>query len=199
VSQARAATVVLALAAPASLAAVVAGACADSFTPVRLSIIVSPIARRHAPLPITVTVAADPGALDTTTGPVWIRLKLAGECGGTYAGTAGTVLLNRRLAPQPALGQAYTATAHGSAPPAVYGAQTVCAFVSEQGDERQFATSQSVSVEVSQPCTVAAARYDGLRRSLRSARGRRTRRRAAARVAAARSVALKRCGTRISL
>ena len=151
-------TVLLGLAGPVSVAT------ADSFTPVRLQIRVAPVARARAPLPIAVSVSADPGALDNRTAPLRIRVKLAGECGGTYQYTPGPVLLDKRLSPQPSSGHAYTATAKGQGVPRTYGALTVCTWLEEEGDNRDFATDQSVQVNVSRACTLAAARYDAARR-----------------------------------
>jgi hypothetical protein len=146
---------------PASLAG------ADSFTPVRLGITVTPKARRHAQLPITIQVSADAGALDPATAPLRIQVKLASECGGTYQYTPGTALLDARLSPQPTKSQPYSATAKGSGKPAAFGAQTVCVFLNEEGDARTFASDQSTVVNVSRPCTIKATRYDRARRSLR--------------------------------
>lgn len=144
-----------------------ATASADSFTPVRLQISVTPVARAHAPLRVTVSVSADPGALDSRTAPLRIRVKLAGECGGTYQYTSGVVLLDKRLNPQPTTGHAYTATARGRGTPVAYGTFTVCTWLEEEGDGRDFATDQSVQVDVSKPCTLTAARYDAARRAHR--------------------------------
>lgn len=146
---------------PASLAG------ADSFTPVRLNIKVTPVARRHAKLPVTVQVSADPGSLDPATAPLRIQAKLASECGGTYQYTPGTVLVDTRLNPQPTKGQPYSATVNGSGKPAAFGAQTVCVFLNEEGDNRTFASDQSTVVNVSRPCTTKATRYDRARRALR--------------------------------
>jgi hypothetical protein len=165
-------------AAPAAVAAGVAGllaltstpVAADSFTPVTLAITVAPVARLHQPLKITVAVSADAGVLDTRTAPLRIRVKLATECGGAYAYTPGTLLLDRVLSPQPATGQPYTAQATGSGRPRSYGVQTVCVFLEEEGDDRQFATDTSNQVDVSKPCTVRAGRYDAARRALARAR-----------------------------
>lgn len=158
-----------AAAAAASLALAPASpAGADSFTPVRLSISVAPVARAHVPLRITVRVAADPGALDTRSAPLRVRVKLASECGGTYQYTGGPVLLDRRLNPQPTTNRPYTATARGAGRPTAYGSFTVCTWLDEEGDGRVFASDQSIQVNVSRACTVAAARYDADRRRHRS-------------------------------
>lgn len=159
-----------ALAAAGAGAFPAATAIADSFTPVRLSIAVAPVARLHAPLRVAVRVSADPGALDDRSAPLRVMVKLAGECGGTYAYTAGVVLLDRRLSPQPSTGHAYSAVASGAGRPAAYGNQTVCAWLAEEGDDRVFASDQSLQVDVSRACTRAAARYDAARREARRRR-----------------------------
>jgi hypothetical protein len=167
-------------------------ASADSFTPVRLGIAVTPVARLHAPLAVTVRVSADPGALDTRTAPLRVRVKLAGECGGTFQYTSGVVLLDKRLSPQPAAGRAYSAVARGSGKPRAYGTQVVCTWLEEEGDNRAFASDQSVMTNVSKACTTAAARYDALRK-VRNAR------RHKARIASARRAARRACGPGVPL
>ena len=145
-------------------------AAADTATPVRLRISVAPVARAHAPLRIAVRVDADAGALDTRTGALRIRVKLASECGGTYQYTSGPVLLDKRLSPQPSTGHAYSGSSQGHGTPVAYGQLTVCAWLEEEGDNRDFATDDSSQVNVSRPCTVAAARYDAARRHHRRKR-----------------------------
>ena len=148
----------------ASLPAALAGA--DSFTPVQLGITVAQIARLGQSLPVTVRVSADPGALDNHSGPIRIQVKLAPECGATYQYTPGPVLLDAQLSPQPATGHAYSASAHGSGKPGAYGVQTVCAWLND-GQDRTWASEQSIQVDVSRACTTAAARYDAARRHRR--------------------------------
>jgi hypothetical protein len=133
---------------------------ADSITPVQLTVGIAPVARLHRPLELTVSVQADPSVLDTRTAPLRIRAKLATECGGVFADTPGTVLLDKRLSPQPAYGKAYTGTATARGKPSAYGVQSVCVYLEEEGDDRQFATDTSWQVDVSRACTVRAVRYD---------------------------------------
>lgn len=180
----------LAAALPASLAG------ADSFTPVRLTITVPPIARLHVPLAVTVRVSADPGALDTRSGPLRVHVKLASECGGTYQYTSGAVLLDKPLSPQPSTGRAYSAVARGAGRPLAYGVQTVCTWLDD--DNRMFESDQSVQVNVSPSCTHAAARYDSLRRS-RPRPGAAARRRRQRALAAAQRSARKVCGPGVPL
>jgi hypothetical protein len=141
-----------------------AAAGADSFTPVRLGITIAPVARLHQPLKVSVDVSADPSVLDSATGPLRIRVKLAQECGGTFSSTPGVTLLDQQLRPQPATGRGYNANASGSRSPMRYGDQTVCAFLEESGDNRLFANDTSNQVSVSRKCTTAAATYDAARR-----------------------------------
>ena len=136
---------------------------ADSFTPVRLTIAVAPVGRLHAPLPVSVAVSADAGALDNRSGTLRVQVKLANECGGTYQYTAGAVLLDKPLSPQPATGHAYSATVRGSGKPTAYGTQVVCTWLDDAGG-RTWANDQSTEVNVSTACTSAAARYDAARR-----------------------------------
>jgi hypothetical protein len=145
---------------------------ADSFNPVRLAITVAPVARLAQPLAITVNVSADAGALDTATAPLRIRAKLADECGGTFDTTPGPALIDAELSPQPATGQAYQAAGRGAGDPTAYGRKTVCAFLEEEGDNRQFAndTVDPPIVDVSKPCTLAAGRYDAALKSLARAK-----------------------------
>jgi hypothetical protein len=167
----------LAVAAAAAVAAPLA--VADSFTPVGLATHVAPVARLHKPLKVTVGVTADAGVLDSRFAPLRIEVKLASECGGTFQTTPGTRLLNKVLKPQPRTGQAYTVKAHGSGRPSSYGVMTACAYLEEEGDNRLFASDQSIQVNVSKRCTVAAAKYDRARkRRHATAAGRRRARRA---------------------
>jgi hypothetical protein len=173
-------------------------ASADSFTPVRLAITINAIARLHIPLKVTVRVSADPGVLDNRTGPLRIRVKLASECGGTYQYTTGPTLLDERLSPQPSTGRAYVAVATGSGRPVGYGVQTVCTWLEEEGDQREFANDQSIQVDVSKACTRAAARYDAARRRHRRAGGAGARR-DRKRIAADRKAARRACGPGVPL
>lgn len=171
---------------------------ADSITPVRLAVSVRSVARLRAPLPVSVSVSADANVLDTAIAPLRIRVRLATECGGTFATTPGTTLLDRRLRPQPAIGRPFVAVVRGSGKPRSFGVLTACTFLEEEGDHRQFATDTLQQVNVSVPCTRAASRYDRAAHALRHAsRARRAARRRAAR--AARRAARRACGPGVSL
>jgi hypothetical protein len=169
------------LAAALAAAGSCAPALADSFNPVQLAVAVTPVARLHVPLPITVTVIADPSVLDNASAPLRVRAKLAQECGGSFSTTPGDVLIDQRLKPQPTTGHPYHATAHGAGRPSAYGTYTVCAYLEEEGDNRMFAndTANPPSVTVSRACTTQAARFDRAhaaltraQRKLRRAHGR---------------------------
>jgi hypothetical protein len=170
---------------------------ADSFTPVRLAITVTPVARLHKPLRVTVHVSADAGVLDDRNGPLRMRVKLAAECGGAYEFTSGVVLLDKRISPQPTTGHAYAGAASASGRPASYGVQTVCAWLEDEGDQRVFASDQSIQVDVSRACTRAAARYDAARR--RHVTGAAARKRKRRIVAADRRAARRACGPGVPL
>jgi hypothetical protein len=171
---------------------------ADSFTPVRLAITTTAVARLHAPLAVTVRISADPGALDTRSGPLRIHVKLAAECGGTYTDTPGVVLLDKRLSPQPSTGRPYSAVARGSGRPRAYGVQTLCTWLDDEGDGRTFESDQSTLVNVSARCTRAAARYDAARRQRRK-RSAAAERRQRKTIAAARRAARRACGPGVPL
>lgn len=152
------------------LAVAAATAGADSFTPVTLSLRVTPIARLGAALPVMVTIHADPGVLDTGSGPMRMQIKLAPECGGDFQHTAGVTLMDQALTPQPTTGRAYQGTLTSSGRPAAYGAQTVCAYLEDSTVGRVYANDESGSVNVSAPCTAAGRRYDAAFRALSRAR-----------------------------
>lgn len=175
-------------------------AAADDITPIRLGVTIAPVARLHQPLKVRVAVSADPSVLDLRTAPLRIRVVLASECGGEFAGTTGVVLLDKRLNPQPSYGRAYSAVATGSGKPKAYGRKTVCVYLEEEGDDRQFATDTSHQVDVSKACTAAAARFDRARRAvMRAGTNTRPLRRAVPREEAALKRARRACGPGVPL
>jgi hypothetical protein len=178
----------IAVAGALAAAACTATAAADSFTPVRMQIAVTPVARLHAPLKLTVHVSADPSVLDDRDGPLRMHVVLASECGGTFAYTPGVVLVNKVLSPQPTTGRAYSAVVSGSGKPNAYGVQTVCAYLDDNYET--FATDTSDQVNVSQSCTAAASHYDKVRR---------TKRHHKKKVAAAQRAARRACGPGVPL
>jgi hypothetical protein len=79
-------------------------------------------------------------------GPIRLQAKLSrGECGGSFAFTSGTTVIDAALDPQPVTGSAYNASATGT-PGAGAGTFTVCAFLDD--DERQFATDTDSQITV---------------------------------------------------
>lgn len=164
-----------ALLAALGLLAGCATASADSLDPVSLSVSAPSVASRHAALRATVGVTADPGVLDVRAAPLRIRAKLAPECGGSFTGTTGPTVIDAALSPQPAAGKAYTATVTGKRKPAAYGTFTLCVFLEEEGDNRQFATDTDSTVAVTHTCTSASDRYATLKRRLATARKHRSR------------------------
>ncbi|MDQ6748772.1 MAG: hypothetical protein M3010_11795 [Candidatus Dormibacteraeota bacterium] len=177
----------VALAAGFALPASFAGA--DSFTPVTMSIAVTPLARLQAPLQVTVGIKADPGVLDTGEGPLRVEVKLAPVCGGDFQHTDGVTLINLALNPQPTTGKAYSGSVTNYGLPLAYGVQRVCAYLEDSTVGRVYANDESLAVNVSHPCTAAGRRYDSAARALaharrqyRRAHGRKARHRAAKRV-----------------
>jgi hypothetical protein len=148
---------------------VAASAAADSYTPIRMTTLVTPVARAHAPLKTTVAVAADPGVLDVAEGNLQVEVKLAAECGGSFQTTPGITLVNAPLKPAPRNGQAYSGSVSGSGRPTVFGTQTLCVFLEDSDVGRVFAHDESGQVEVSRPCTTDAARYDREQTALKRA------------------------------
>jgi hypothetical protein len=141
--------------------------------PVELSVTAPPVVAAHAPIKVSVRVSAEPGALDIAAMPLRLRVALAPECGGSYAGTTGSIALYDDI-PAPASGSPYAFTARGHTKVADYGRETVCAFL-EDTEERQFATSTEATVDVSKPCTLAIKRLAKLRRQTKRASGDRRR------------------------
>jgi hypothetical protein len=188
-------------------------AAADSYTPIRMTTHVTPVARAHAPLKTTVSVSADPGVLDVAQGSLLVQVKLAAECGGSFQTTPGIALVNAPLTPTPRSGQAYSGSASGSGRPTAFGTQTLCVFLEDSAVGRVFANDESSLVNVSRPCTTGAARYDTaqtaltrverrLRRTERAATRRRLKRTIAQRRRTAnrdRRAARKACGTGVAL
>ena len=170
-------------------------AAADDLTPVRLDVRVAPIARLHQPLSIAVAVTADAGVLDIRDAPLRVRAKLATVCGASFEHTAGTVLLDAALSPQPATGAPFSTSVGARRRPPGYGVFNVCAFLEGEGDDRLFASSTDSMVDVSRPCTERARSYDRARRTLRR-KPSATRRK---RVARLRANARAACGAGVTL
>jgi hypothetical protein len=139
---------------------------ADSFTPITMTAKNTPVARRHAPLAIRVSVQADAGVLDTSDQPLRVQVKLASECGGSFQTTSGTTLLNAPLKPTPQTGRAYSGGAQGSGKPSAYGLQRVCMYLEDPTADRVYANDETNQVDVTVRCTAAGSRYDSAHRAL---------------------------------
>ena len=79
-------------------------------------------------------------------------------------------MIDAELKVQPAAGKAYSATATGKHKPAAYGTFTLCVFLEEEGDNRQFATDTDTTVAVTHGCTSASDKSATLTRRLATAR-----------------------------
>jgi hypothetical protein len=97
------------------------------------------------PFKLEVAVEAEAGALAIAAQPLRVRVKLAPECGGSFAGTAGPAVLEQTL-PAPGAGP-YKQLINGKATAASAGTDVVCAFL-EDAQERQFATDTEEEVTV---------------------------------------------------
>ncbi|HEY2638064.1 MAG TPA: hypothetical protein VGI54_11780 [Solirubrobacteraceae bacterium] len=137
--------------------------------PVDLSVHALKRVGEKTPFKVSVGVRADAGALDIATAPLRLRVRLAPECGGTYGGTTGPKVMDRRLAPAPVAGRPYAARLTGTGKVPKVGTYAVCAFLEEKGDSRQFATAvdTTVKVVVSKRCTAARKKVKRLQAKLR--------------------------------
>jgi hypothetical protein len=97
------------------------------------------------PFKLEVAVEAEAGALAIAAAPLRVRVKLAPECGGSFAGTAGPAALEGTL-PAPGAGP-YKQLVSGKATAASPGTEVVCAFL-EDATERQFATDTEEEITV---------------------------------------------------
>jgi hypothetical protein len=124
-------------------------AAADAIDPITMVVTAPAAVKPGAPIAVSVVVNADPGALDPRAGAIHLGVRLAAECGGSYATTpsASTAIPNSVLSPQPAAGAAYRATAKGSTSASGNGDLTVCTYLTDD-EGRQFATDTDTVVEV---------------------------------------------------
>lgn len=123
-----------------------------------------------SPFKLEVAVEAEAGTLDIAAAPLRVRVKLAPECGGSFAGTPGPTALEQVL-PNPVAGAAYSRTVTGQVTASGTGTDVVCAFL-EDSQERQFATDTEEEVNVMSPatarrCTVATKELKVTKRKLR--------------------------------
>jgi hypothetical protein len=102
--------VALALVAPAA-------ATGDAIDPINMVVTAPAAVKPGAPIAVSVVVDADPGALDPRAGAIHLGVRLATECGGSYATTPADVtpIDDVALNPQPAAGTTYRAAAKGTA------------------------------------------------------------------------------------
>lgn len=120
---------------------------------------------------VAVAVQADPGALDIAAQPLRLRVRLAPECGGSFAGSEGPTAIDRTL-PAPTPGARYSAEASGRVRiGGAAGTETVCAFL-EDAQERQFATETEATVTIGPGCVVVTRKLAQLRRGLKKQRQR---------------------------
>lgn len=153
---------------------------------VRLSITVAPVVAAGAAVPLTVAVDADPGALSYRSDHLRLRVRYAGECAGTFAGTPGPVAIDARIPDPGTANTTYHATLNGSAAVASLGTYSVCAFLEEEGTGRLFAQDSDTQFQATAGCT-AASRTDA-----RDAAALRTARRQLAHAKGSRRAALRR-------
>lgn len=97
------------------------------------------------PFKLEVAVEAEAGALAIAAPPLRVRVKLAPECGGSFAGTAGPAAFEGTL-PAPGAGP-YKQLVSGKATAASPGTDVICAFL-EDATERQFATDTEEEITV---------------------------------------------------
>jgi hypothetical protein len=122
------------------------------------------------PFPLEVAVEAEPGTLGIAAQPLRVRVKLATECGGSFAGTPGPTALEQTL-PAPGAGT-YTQKVTGKVTVASPGTDVVCAFL-EDAQERQFATDTEEEVTVvsataaTHQCTAATKQLTVAKRKLK--------------------------------
>jgi hypothetical protein len=146
-------------------AALPAAAAAE---PISLRVHAPARAAAHSAFAVRVAVVANAGALNIAAKPLRLQVRLAPECGATFAGTGGAKVMNRKLKPPPVPDVRYHEdfTGHGRAK---LGSYSLCAFLVQAGDARQFATSIDTPVDVTKRCTKATRKLDRLRGKLRRA------------------------------
>jgi hypothetical protein len=121
------------------------------------------------PFKLEVAVEAEAGTLGIATQPLRVRVKLASECGGSFAGTPGPTALEGQL-PAPGA-SAYKQTLSGKVTVPSAGTEVVCAFL-EDATERQFATDTEeevtvVSTSSVKQCTAATQQLTTAKKKLK--------------------------------
>lgn len=123
-----------------------------------------------APFKLEIAVEAEAGTLAIAAQPLRARVKLAPECGGSFAGTAGPAAFEATL-PAPGAG-AYKQLISGKATAAAPGTEVVCAFL-EDATERQFATDTEEEITVlaagatTRQCTAATKQLTVAKKKLK--------------------------------
>lgn len=159
------------LAGLAALLVVVATAGAALIEPVTITATApEPRIAAGTPFKLEVAVEAEAGTLDLAARPLRVRVKLAPECGGSFAGTPGPAAYEATLAGPPA-GAALKQTLSGNVTVASPGTEVVCAFL-EDATERQFATDTEEEVTVLtagavKQCTAATKQLTATKKKLR--------------------------------
>ena len=130
-----------------------------------------------SPFRLEIAVEAEAGALDIAAAPLTLGVKLAPECGGSLAGTAGPAVLEKTL-PNPVAGTPYAQTVTGQVTATGTGTEVVCAFL-QDAQERQFATDTQEEVAVTpagatdaHQCTAATMQSKVAKRKLTRLEGR---------------------------
>jgi hypothetical protein len=155
----------LPLAVAVVLLAAPAGALGAAGEPIAVTANAPAVVASGSHFRLTVSVAAEAGALDIAAQPLRLRVRLAHECGGSFAGTRGPTALDRVL-PAPSAGASYRARAVARPKAGKAGAETVCAFL-EDAQGRQFATETEERLRIVPRCAAANRRLIAVKRSLR--------------------------------
>jgi hypothetical protein len=156
---------------------------------VRLTITVAPVVAAGAPIPITVAIDADQGALAQRSGHLRLRVRYASECSGTFAGTPGPVAIDTQIPDPGAANSAYHATLQGSAAVTELRSYSVCAYLVEDGTGRLFAQDSDTQFRATAACTSASRGDARIAAALRTAHRRLTHARGARRAALRRRIA----------
>ena len=164
-----------------------------SAEPVSLRVHAPDRAAAHEPFPVRVAVVANASALDVAIQPLRLQVRLAPECGPTFAGTDGPTVIDRKLTPAPVADVRYHESFKSHARVGL-GTYDVCAFLIEHGDNRQFATAVDTEVAVTQRCTKATRKLDRLRGKLDRANSPARRQALRPKVDAARRAKQRSCG-----
>lgn len=152
-----------ALLAPAALLLFgAAPAAAELGEPVTLTPSAPEVVALNSPFRLEVEVKADAGALGIAVQPLRLRVRMAPECGGSFAGTEGPTAIDAEL-PSPAATRRYDVTRSARVTLSSRGSESVCAFL-EDSEGRQFATDVETTVSVAPGCTAATRRLAQSRR-----------------------------------